>query len=91
MSVVSLNRDCMKSRSVCSHNISKGGGFKKMFSSPGFEIVKHAGLVEVCEVAHILASLELGRVHLVGIFWAGYFIFMNIVVNSSHQELRVGH
>ena len=62
-----------------------------MFSSPGFEIVKHAGLVEVCEVAHILASLELGRVHLVGIFWAGFFIFMNIVVNSSHQELRVGH
>ena len=42
-----------------------------MFSSPGFEIVKHAGLVEVCEVAHILAALELGRVHLVDIL--GWF------------------
>ena len=45
-----------------------------LFSSPGFEIVKHAGLVEVCEVAHILAALELGRVHLV---WG----ILNIVVN----------
>ena len=61
----------MNSRSVCSHDISKVGGFKKMVSSPGFEIVKHAGLVEVCEVAHILAALELGRVHLVDIL--GWF------------------
>ena len=36
-----------------------------MFSSPGFEIVKHASFIEVREVAHILAALELGRVHLV--------------------------
>ena len=33
-------------------------------SAPGFEIVKNTGLVEIGEVAHILASLKLGRVHL---------------------------
>ena len=31
---------------------------------PGFEIVQHTGLVEVGEVAHVLASLKLGRVYL---------------------------
>ena len=32
--------------------------------SPGLEVVQNTGLVEVGEVAHVLAPLELGRVHL---------------------------
>ena len=42
------------------------GGVLLSSSAPCFEIMEYTGLIEIGEVAHILTSLKLGRVHLLG-------------------------
>ena len=48
---------------------------------PGLEVVEDRGLVEVGQVGHVLAPLELGRVHLLHLQHGGQFDWLIEFVN----------